>query len=166
MSNRLGELKLYFPETNTVRLEQNELLSTTNDLLYYFVNNKLTDMGLDKEGFTLSRTSREGEYTRTFWESQAGTKGIINHITIVYKDMLPIYAEYLDAGNQVKKKIYYSKYSDYKFFTLPMRITEISFISPSDSMISLSVFKEIKTEGFPENHYFNFKIPDDAKLIR
>jgi hypothetical protein len=165
MSNRFGEMKIYFPKTNTVTIQQNQLLSTTNELLYYFVNNKLTDLGLSKEGFKLIATTREEDMIITTWQAPTSLK-VINQIKIVLKDMLPIYAEYLGLDGFIKKKIYYSKYSDFKTFRIPLRITEISFESKTDSTIRLSAFSNVRTTDFPDDNYFNFKIPDNAKISK
>lgn len=165
MSNRFGEMKIYFPETNSVSIQRDESLSTTNELLYYFVNNKLTDLGLSKEGFKLSSTNREGEHIVTTWQAPVSLKVIIQ-VKIVFKDMSPIYAEYIGIDGVIKKKIYYSNYSDFKSFRLPLRITEISFESKADSTIRLSVFSNVMSSNFADNNYFNFKIPDDAKIVK
>ncbi len=165
MSNRLGELKIYFPGNNTVTLQQNEALSTTNELLYYFVNNKMADLGLSKEGFKLINTTREEGMMITIWQAPSSLT-VIAQIKIVFKDMVPIYAEYLGLDGGIKKKIYYGNYSDFKIFSLPLRITEINFVSKTDSIIRLSVFSNVRTSGFPDNNYFDFKIPDDAKITK
>ena len=162
MSNRLGEMKIYFPETNKVTIEQNQSLSTTNELLYYFINNKLSDLGLSKEGFKLANTAREEGMVVTYWQAPASLK-TINMIKIVFKDILPIYAEYRGSDGKILKKIYYSKYADFQSFRIPLRITEISFDDKKDSTIRLSVFSNVRTKEFPDNNYFNFKIPEDAK---
>jgi hypothetical protein len=49
---------------------------------------------------------------------------------------------------------------------LPLRITEISFESKTDSTIRLSVFSNVRTKDFPDNNYFNYKIPEDAKISK
>lgn len=165
MSNRFGEMKIYFPETNSVTIQQNQSLSTTNELLYYFINNKLTDLGLSKEGFKLINTTREEGMMVTTWQAPVSLK-VINQIKIVFKEMLPIYAEYLGMDGVIKKKIYYSRYADFKTFRMPLRITEISFESKTDSTIRLSVFSNVRTTDFPDGNYFNFKIPDDAKISK
>jgi hypothetical protein len=163
MSNRFGELKIYFPETNSVTIEQGQSFATTNELLYYFVNNKLTDMGLVSEGFKLTSTTREEDMIVTIWQSPLSLK-VISQIKVVYRNMLPIYAEYIGKNGLISKKIYYGQYSDFKTFRLPLRITEISFVSKTDSTIRLSVFSNVRTTDFPDDNYFNFKIPDDAKI--
>ena len=165
LSNRSGEMKIYFPESNTVSVQQNQSFSTTNELLYYFVNNKVTDLGLLKEGFKLINTSAEEGMMVTTWQAPSTLKAIYQ-IKIVFSDMLPVYAEYHTINGSVIKKIYYSNYKDYKTFRLPLRITEISFDNKTDSTIRLSVFSNVRTNDFPGDNYFNFKIPDDAKISK
>jgi hypothetical protein len=165
ISNRFGEMKIYFPKTNTVTIQQNQLLSTTNELLYYFINNKMTDLGLSKEGFKLVTTNREEELIVTTWQAPTSLK-VIYQIKIVFKDMLPVYAEYIGTDRTIKKKIYYSKYTDFKSFMMPLRITEISFENTTDSTIRLSTFSNVLTTDFPDNNYFDFKIPENAKTSK
>jgi hypothetical protein len=163
MSNRLGEMKIYFPGSNTVTIEQDQSLSSTNELLYYFINNKVSDLGLSKEGFKLVNTVREEGVIVTSWQAPVSLK-VINMIRIVFRDALPVYAEYLGADGKILKKIYYSRYTDFQSFRIPLRITEISFESETDSTVRLSVFSNVLTKDFPENNYFNFKIPENAKI--
>jgi hypothetical protein len=165
VSNRLGEMKIYFPESNTVSVQQSESLSTTNELLYYFINNKVADLGLSKEGFRLAGSNREDSLTVTTWQAPPALKEI-DRIKIVFDKMLPVYAEYLWTDGSVKKKIFYSRYSDFRNFRIPLRITEISFQGKADSTIRLSVFSNVRTGDFPENSYFNFKIPENAKITK
>ncbi len=165
LANRLGEMKIYFPGTNSVSLQQNETYSTSNELLYYFVNNKVSDMGLSKEGFKLLNTVREDDMVVTTWQPPDYALGI-NQVKLVFRENLPIYAEYQGLDGNIRKKIYYSKYANFSTFRMPLRVTEISFASKTDSTIQLSVFSDVHTDNFPDVAYFNFKIPDDAKLIK
>jgi hypothetical protein len=165
ISNRLGEEKIYFPKTNSVTIHTDQSLSTTNELLYYFVNNKFTDLGLSKEGFKLINTTREENMVVTTWQAPVSLK-VVNMIKIVFKDMLPIYAEYLRADGAVIKKLYYSGYADLRTFRMPLRITEIIFNTRTDSTIRLSVYSNVRTSDFKDDNYFNFKIPDDAKVSK
>ncbi len=165
MSNRFGEMKIYFPKTNSVTIQQNQSLSITNELLYYFINNKLADLGLSKEGFKLVSTTHEEGLIVTTWQAPASLK-VIYQAKIVFNDMLPVYAEYNRMDGMILKKIYYSRYTDFKSFMMPLRITEITFNNKSDSTISLSVFSNVRTSDFPGKNYFNFKIPDDAKISK
>ena len=148
ISNRSGEMKMYFPGTNTVTLQQNQSFSTTNELLYYFVNNKLADLGLAKEGFKLIKTATEDGMMVTTWQAPSTLK-VIYRIKIVFSDMLPVYAEYQALNGSTIKKIYYSNYKDFRTFRMPLRITEISYENKADSTIRLSVFSMSGRMIFP-----------------
>jgi hypothetical protein len=163
ISNRFGEMKIYFPSTNSVTIKQSDSFSTTNDLLYYFVNNLVNDLGLSKEGFILASTSRENDITFTEWQAPSSIK-VVSRIKMAFKDFVPVYAEYIGTKGKIVKKIYYGRYSDFQTFRLPMRITEVTFESKKDSTIRLSVFTNVKTNDFPAKNYFDFKVPDDAKI--
>jgi hypothetical protein len=163
IANRFGEVKIYFPETNSVTVKQDKSLSTTNELYYYFINNKITDLGLSKEGFSLISTSREEGLIVTTWQAPPSLKTVYQ-VKIVFSEGYPVFSEYHSLDGSILKKIYYSRYTDFKTFRMPLRITEISFNNKSDSTISLSVFSNIRTSDFPADSYFNFKIPDDAKV--
>jgi hypothetical protein len=63
------------------------------------------------------------------------------------------------------KKIYYTNYQDFTQFRLPLKIIEISYLPSGDSVINRTQFSEVKLASVPENKYFNFKIPDNAKPI-
>lgn len=166
MSNRLGEAKIYFPKTNSVTIQTDESLSSTNELLYYFVNNKYTDLGLLKEGFKLVNTTREeNNMVVTTWQAPVSLK-VVNMIKVVFSEMLPIYAEYLRQDGAIIKKLYYSRYTDLSNFRMPLRITEIIFNSKTDSTIRLSVYSNVRTSDFKDDIYFNFKIPDDARISK
>lgn len=163
MSNRLGEMKIYFPKENAVSIQQDPTFSSTNETIYYFVNNKIMDLGLSKEGFRLLKTTHEEDMIVTLWQAPPSLKGV-KEIKIVYQNAAPIYAEYVSTSGSVIKKLYYSQYHDFRSFRLPLRITEISFSSPSDSTISRSVYSNIRTSGFPASNYFDFKVPGNAKI--
>ena len=165
ISNKLGETKIYFPAKNTVSVQQDNSLSSTNELLYYFLNNRVTDLGLQKEGFRMTGTTREDDLVVTLWEAPVPNKAL-RDVKVVFKDMLPIYAEYRGMDNTIRKKIYYSGYRDFTYFSLPMRITEISFESRKDSTIRRSVFSNIRFYDSADSGYFNYKIPENARLVK
>jgi len=165
LSNRFGEMKLYYPKDNTVEIYQNQSFSTTNDLLYYFVNNRLTDLGLEKEGFRLVKTDNEAGMIVTLWQAPVSLR-VIEKVKVVFKDMVPVYSEYISKAGLIIKKIYYSRYSDFDFFKIPTRITEISFNTSSDSTIRLSVFSNVRVSDKPEGDYFDFKIPENARITK
>lgn len=164
-SNRFGETKIYYPETNEVSYMQTDDLSTKNELIYYFANNLTDQLGLADEGFSLAERNFDDKYMVTVWKAPA-TMELIEKVKMVFDGPNPIYAEYISRKTDVIKKIYYTQYNDYNSFRLPLRITEISYPQPGDSTIKRTIFSDVQLSATPNSDFFNFKIPENAEPIK
>ena len=69
-SNKFGEVKVYFPEDNSVSIKQNELFSSQNELLYYFLSNNYSDLGLSKENYKITDTKMDGKHQVVTWANK------------------------------------------------------------------------------------------------
>jgi len=164
ITNRKGEMKLYFPQKNELSISQDSHFSSTNELLYYFVNNLIDDLGLQKEGFTLSDSRYEDDYLISTW-SAPETLPLISKVEIVFENMMPIYSAYYTDDESIIKKIYYSDYYIGTEFMLPQKITEINFNSQNDSTIRRMIYSDIKINNEDDDYFLNYKIPEDAKVV-
>lgn len=165
IANPFGEVKTYYPESNEVAYEQVSEMSSKRNLIYYFANNLIEDLGLVDEGFSLVSNEFEGQYYVTTWQPPSSLRGLGN-VKMVFENGLPVYSEYQASKEKVLRKIYYTNYKDFNQFRLPMNIVEISYVPAKDSIISRTTFSEVKvTWSDDSSPYFNFKIPDDAKPI-
>jgi hypothetical protein len=164
-TNRKGEMQIYFPEDNKVSIRQDFYFSSENELLHYFVNNLIEDLGLRKEGFELTNTQYEEKYLVTTWSAPPDIKAV-RKVEIVFENMRPIYSAYFNNSNEIIRKIYYSQYFTGINFVLPKKITEISYNSPTDSIIRRTIFSDIKQNNQVNTYYLNYEIPDDAKIIK
>lgn len=164
-TNRLGETKIYYPETNQVSYMQSDGMSSKNEMIYYFAHNLTDQLGLAEEGFTLASRSYDNQYLVTVWSAPA-TMDLIDRVKMVFDGPNPIYAEYISRKEKIIKKIYYSQYSDYVSFRLPLRITEIAFPESGDSTIKRTIFSELEVLPSPHSEFFDFKIPDNAEPIK
>ncbi len=164
ITNRKGELKVYFPEENKVSITQDFYFSSENELLYYFVNNYTEDLGLRKEGFKMTDSEHDGQYLVTVWKPEEDMK-VIEKVEIVFENTIPIYSAYYNKNNKIIRKIYYSDYYKGTNFVLPKKITEITYTSPTDSTIKRTIFSDIKKNHEVDPYYLNFKIPEDAKSV-
>lgn len=79
--------------------------------------------------------------------------------------MVPIYSEYRDIKDKVIKKTYYYEYYLGSFFSLPQKITEISYTSENDSVIKRTSISNIKLGSAVDERKFKFDIPADATYI-
>ncbi len=164
VSNALGEIKTYYPAKNEVDYRQISEMSSKRNLIYYFANNMTDNLGLADEGFTLASNSFEDQYYVTIWKSPSILTGIEN-VKMVFDNGSPIYSEYQANKDKILKKTYYTNYKDFVQFRLPMKIIEISYKPTGDSIISRTVFSDVKISSSADNSYFDFKIPDDAKPV-
>lgn len=165
VSNTLGEVKMYLPESNQVMIQRNPILSSQNDVLYYFLSNKISDLGLKDAGFKLADTKVEDRNVITTWTPPAPANKKVSKVEIVHQNFVPIYSAYFDLDEKISKKIYYSKYFQTNEAMIPQLITEIEYIPTGDSIISRKKYSEIKTGFSAQSHYFDFSVPGDAKLV-
>lgn len=165
VTNPLGEIKTYYPSRNEVDYKQMSENSSKRNLIYYFVNNLTDNLGLADEGFTLVSNTFENQYYVTLWKAPSVLNGV-ESVKMVIDNGFPVYSEYKSGKKKILRKIYYSNYKDFGSFRLPMKIIEISFRTPGDSIISRTVFSDVKVSSTADNSYFDFKIPEDAKPIK
>ncbi|MGM0496596.1 MAG: hypothetical protein ACQESJ_01635 [Bacteroidota bacterium] len=164
-TNKKGELKIYLPEQNKVTIKQDFYFSSQNELLHYFVNNLIDDLGLKKQGFTLADTEFDEGYMVTTWNPPENINKISN-VKIVFENMIPIYSSYQDKDGEIIRKIYYSNYYKGENFILPRKITEITFTSKTDSTIKRTIYSDIKENEKVNSYYLDYEIPEDAKITK
>lgn len=163
ISNRLGEVKIYFPEENLVTLKQDQFFSSENELAYFFLTNNYYDLGLAKEGFAVSDTKMDGEHQIVTWTAPSGLKQVVQ-VELVFEGDRPVYAAYFNLNRSIIRKIYYYNYEVFGSFIFPMKVTQISYTSEKDSVIQRNTWSDVHVAAIPGSGYFNYKIPDDAKV--
>lgn len=165
VANALGEIKTYYPSRNEVTYKQISEMSSKRNLIYYFVNNLTDHLGLVDEGFSLASNSFEEQYYVTLWKPPSILNGI-ESVKMVFDNGVPVYSEYKAVKEKIVRKIYYLNYTDFVRFRMPMKIIEINYLLKGDSIISRTVFSNVKIADSPDNSNFNFKIPENAKPIK
>ncbi len=165
VTNRHGELTVYDPAENTVYRRQSLEYSSENNLVYFFLHGKTRDLGLRDMGFIQTRTDFEEELMVSRWEPPASLGHLFSHIQLVHEDYMPVYAGYYDASGELVKKVYYSDYRVFPDLILPMRITEFNYLPGGDSIINRVSFSDVLINRRAESEWFEFEIPDDAKII-
>lgn len=164
ISNSLGEIKTYYPASNEVAYNQIRELSSKRNLIYYFANNLTDNLGLSDEGFNLSSNTFEDQYYVTIWKAPSILKGI-ERVKMVFENRLPVYTEYQSLKGKVIKKIYYTNYKDFSQFRLPLKIIEINYLPSGDSIVTRTLFSNVKASSLADDENFNFKIPENAKPL-
>jgi hypothetical protein len=164
ITNTFGEARIYHPRTNEVMVVNDQLLSSRSELVFYFLTNQTEDFGLRSLGFSLANTRVEDNMIiRTYRPNDSRS----NHskVEIVHENHLPIYIAYYDTRNRMVEKLYFSDYQKLPFAAIPRRITGISYPTANDSIVSRTLYSNIKAGKDAVSPYFNFTIPPNAKQV-
>lgn len=165
IANARGEIKIYDPKENSVIQLQSPDFSSQNSIFFAFFTNQTQDMGLKKMGYSLNKTQMEGNYMVSTWLLGTTVSSPIKKIELVFDKYLPMHMAFFDSKNEIKQKIYYSSYQQIEEFRLPMKITEISFISKTDSTIDRKIYSNVKVNSEVADTYLDYKVPASAKMI-
>ncbi|MEZ4722994.1 MAG: hypothetical protein R2813_14055 [Flavobacteriales bacterium] len=161
-----GEYKAYDRKSNTVQLMQGLELSSKGSFIYSFLNGKTEDMGLEGIGFKLTNTHYDdGVLVKTFVAPVNKGNSQIDKAEVAYENNLPIFIGFFDANDVAVSKTYYTNYQSIGIFPMPMTITEINFLSPSDSTISQKKYSNVKINAGVSEEWLNFIIPADAQIV-
>ena len=164
VTNYFGEARIYLPKVNEVMLINDKAMSSESELIYYFLNNKMDDLGLKDQGFFLSDTRTEQDVVVRTYIPQA-PKSNVSKIEMAYENHLPIYCAYFDTKNRIIRKIYYSEYQQWSLAAFPSRITEITYPAVHDSVVSRMLYYNVKTDRQAISPYFDYTIPPNAKIV-
>lgn len=166
MVNGTGEYKAYDRKSNTVQMMQGLELSSKGSFIYSFLNGKTEDMGLSNLGFKLTNTHYDdGVLVKTFAAPINRGNSEIDKAEIAYENNVPIFIGFFDAKDVAVSKTYYTNYQTVGLFPMPMTITEINFLSPSDSTISQKKYSNVKINSGVSDEWLNFSIPTDAQIV-
>ena len=164
VSNKQGEVKLYDPSRNTVLLYQNFLFSTQSSQFYYFFSGKIADMGLGEIGYMQEKIYPEKNLMVSLWKLKVPDKKVqIQRVRLVYQRQQPVYMHYEDVNNRIIRKVYYSNYTHMENYAFPNTTTEIAY-GEGDSTVSKTSYFDFKFNLQASSQYFNFRIPDNAKI--
>lgn len=166
MSNPLGEARLYNPEKNQLVIKANEMFTSRNQNLYYFLTNQTYDLGLESLGFKIIKSEPEDDYFVTWWQAPDQLTGQVNQIKLVHKNMVPIHADYLDIKGNSVLKVYFDHFENVASSQVPANVTEIIFLPEGDSLIKRTQYSDMKWDAGVDESRFEIVIPDDAEIIR
>ncbi len=165
VTNNKGELAIYSEKDNTVYRTQSLEYSSENNLIYFFLQGKASDLGLGQMGFHLMETLFEDGLVITRWFPPSGMYHLFNYVELVHENYMPIYSGYYDVNKKLVKKVFYTDYRDFPEISLPLTITEFNYLPGGDSIVNRVKFSDVQINHRAVSSWFNFKIPDDAKII-
>jgi outer membrane lipoprotein-sorting protein len=166
VNNEKGEVSIYDPVKNTAKQQQNYAFSTETSQLYYFLQNKKSDLGLKSLGFTVNSTKFEEDLMITKWMPPTPLLKMVQEVELVHRGPNPIFMKYVGKDGKNAKKVYYYNYTTLNGIDFPLVITQIDFMSSKDSVITKTTYSEIKTNESANDAYFDYTIPSTAKILR
>lgn len=161
VTNTKGEIQIYNPATNEVLTRIDDSMSSTTELLMLFLSGRIDDLGLGYFGYKATATSRDGEYLKKVFTSADTQKP---KVEIVYENYLPIYCEYTSPEGKCLSRKYLSEYNSFGRFTLPLRITDISYGKGRDSTVVRTIYSSVQPDR--EDPAYDFTVPADAKPMK
>lgn len=166
ISNPLGEARIYHPGQNKVLIESNELFTSRNNSLYYFLTNQTYDLGLKSLGLKVYDSELDGEYLITRWQAPMDMLNQVDKIELVHENSIPIYSSYKNTKGDITLKVYFEDFYVIEGSEIPKRITEIAFFPDGDSLIKRTDYSMIKSGRACDPDKFNFTIPEDAEISK
>lgn len=166
INNEKGQVSIFDEKNNTVVQSQSYHYSSKSNEIYYFVNNKKSDLGLAEIGFTIQDISYKDGLRITEWTPPMEGLEYFSKVKLVHDNENPIYLEYMDQNEMVVKKTYFYNYDKINYIELPKSITHIDFKTENDSIVSKTQFENIRFDLPESKEKLNFKIPTDAKILK
>ncbi len=161
VTNAKGEIQVYNPATNEVLTRIDDSMSSTTELLMLYLNGHIDDLGLGYFGYKATGTSRDGEYLKKVFTSPDTQKP---RVEIVYENYLPIYCEYTSPEGKCLSRKYLSEYNTFGRFTLPLRITDITYGKGRDSSVVRTIYSSVQPDK--DDPAFDFTVPADARPMK
>ena len=166
ITNDKGEFKMYDMKANSVSQSQSADFSSENSFIHDFLNGNTNDMGLRKIGFQLKSTKVEDNMVITDWIPPLDLASKMSRVELVHENYSPIYMAFYGKKDKLLSKIFYYNYTKTGDLTIPLTITEFQYHPNGDSTITKRTYSDIKMNEQVDSKWLNYKIPDDAKIIK
>ena len=163
LTNALGEMRIYNPKDNTVVVTDNKEMASSKETVSMFASGRFVDMDLPMYGYKQTDIRQDGALTIKTFEPQAKTQGIIK-VELVFERHLPVCMIYYGPKGNAIRKVYFSRY-ELGRVPMPMRITEVEYTSPTDSLIMLSTYSNLTIGADAQSEMFDFEIPANAVKV-
>ena len=164
-NDKKGDMFVYTQKDNTVVQKQNFLFGTDQNQLFYFLENNKNDLGLSKMGFVLRETKFEDGLKITVWTPPLHLLKDIGKAELAHEKSNPVFLGYFSSKGKILKRVYFSNYQQIASVQFPTSITQITYETPKDSVLSKTTYTNIKLDRDVPDDFLNFKIPTNAKVV-
>lgn len=166
ITNNKGELTMYDIKENSIMQSQAADFNSENSFIHDFLNGKTNDMGLRSRGFQITSTEVEENMVITKWTPPVELASKMNRVEIVHENYSPIYMAFYGKKEKLISKIFYYNYRKTGDLNIPLTITEFQYHPNGDSTITKRAYSEIKVNEQVDEKWLNYKIPDNAKIVK
>ena len=163
-TNTLGEMEIYYPESNTLIRKQKDIYSADNEVLFYLLKYKDYNLGISKAGATKTDTEMDEGTLVTKWAPPQATKHLVKEVKLVFKNNVPIYTSYTQPSGEKQKETFYYKYKKVNGLPVPTKITEYLYTNTEERVTSRTTYSNITPTTGTESIY-QFEVPKNAELI-
>ena len=167
VSNRFGEVKVYDPNSNSVAIKQDPAFSSKGTMLHFFLGSNSTDLGLRDMGFSLTNTEYDQQHMVSTWNAPPQMAEGLSKVELVHDGYRPVFMAYHGAENGVVREVFFGRYQEMMGIEVPGRITEINYFEEGrDSAVTRIDFSNFLLNEQAQSDYFNFEIPENAKVVK
>lgn len=166
ITNNKGELTMYDIKENSIMQSQAADFNSENSFIHDFLNGKTNDMGLRSRGFQMTSTKVEENMVITNWTPPVELASKMHRVEIVHENYSPIYMAFYGKKEKLISKIFYYNYRKTGDLNIPLTITEFQYHPNGDSTITKRAYSEIKINEQVDEKWLNYKIPDNAKIVK
>ncbi len=166
ITGKKGEMALYDKKNNRVVFDQNPDYNTEDNILFFILSEKISTEGINEMGFQLESKLSDENRSVTKWIPPPFMNHLFKYVKITSKDNKPVLASYYDKEERLLVKTYFTDYESFPELTLPLTLTEFMYVNENDSIINRVNFSEVKINEPSKNDFFDFEIPDDAKIVK
>jgi outer membrane lipoprotein-sorting protein len=166
ITNDKGEIKMYDVKANLVSQMQASDFSSENSFIHDFLRGNTNDMGLRRLGFQLRGSKVEENMVVTDWIPPLESNSPVNRIELVHENYSPIYMAFFGKKDKPLSKIFYSNYQKTGDLSIPLTITEFQYHPNGDSTVTKRIYSDIKLNEQVIEKWLNYKIPENAKIIK
>lgn len=163
LTNTFGEMRIYNPKENTVVVADNKEVASNKEVVAMFASGRFVDMDLPVYGYQQTDIKQQEGLTIKSFEPKQKTEGVAK-VELVFEQRLPICMVYYGPKGKAVRKVYFSRY-ELGRVPMPMRITEVEYTSPTDSIVKLSTYSNLVVGSEAQSEMFDFQVPADATKI-
>jgi hypothetical protein len=166
VTNPQGDVWLYNDSTNVAVMKRLPDVDAQGILMVYFLEGTTSIMDMPSFGFSISQTWQEGNATIVEWAAPKGKskRPRTARVLLVYAQDQLVYMAYYDQEGKLFRKCHFGEFVEVGTQHLPSRITEISYLSATDSLIDDTRFTSMALGENANASLATFTIPEDAIL--